>query len=86
MSGSNTQEEDLYLDEKDPWRVDEFINRLRECKESVAHFGLTLDSLLTRITFPERDRLVFIKLMQAKLGLGSAREQIADHLEIIADA
>lgn len=78
--GGLGQEEDLYLDEEDPWRVDEFINRLRECKESVAHFGLTLDSLLIRITFPERDRPVFIQLMQAKLGLGSAQERIADHL------
>ena len=46
----------------------------------MAHFGLTWESLLTRVILPERDRPLFVKLMQAKLGLSSAQEQIADHL------
>jgi hypothetical protein len=29
---------------------------------------------------PERDRPIFIKLMQEKLGLSSAQEPIAEHL------
>ena len=61
--------------------MDEFIDRLRECKESVAHFGLTLELLLARVILPERDRPLFIKLMQEKLGLRSAQEPIEDHLE-----
>jgi hypothetical protein len=72
------QSADLVLEEEDPWRVDEFILRLRECKESVAHFGLTLDALLTRVILPERDRPLFIKLMQDKLGLSSVQEPIAN--------
>jgi hypothetical protein len=74
------QEDELILDEADPWRVDELIQRLREHKESVAYFSLTLESLLTRVILPERDRPIFLELMQAKLGLASAQEPIADHL------
>jgi hypothetical protein len=78
--GGLGQTDELVLEEKDPWRVDEFILRLRECKESVVHFGLTLESLLTTVILPERDQPVFVKLMQKQLGLSSAQEQIADHL------
>lgn len=80
MLGGLGQNDDLFLEEEDPWRVDEFIDRLRGCKESVAYFGLTLDSLLTKVILPERDRLVFVKLMQAKLGLNTSQEQIASRL------
>jgi hypothetical protein len=78
--GGLGQTDDLTLEEADPWRVDQFILRLRDCKESVAHFGLTLDSLLTRVILPERDRPLFVKLMQEKLGRYSAQEQIASRL------
>jgi hypothetical protein len=72
--------ENLYLEEDDPWRIDEFLERLRECKESVAYFDLSLESLLTRVILPERDRPLFVKLMQARLGLASAQESIAGRL------
>jgi hypothetical protein len=78
--GGLGQDDDLILEEEDPWRVDEFILRLRECKDSVAHFGLTLASLLTRVILPKRDRPVFIKLMQEKLGLASPEQPIAGRL------
>jgi hypothetical protein len=74
------QDDELILKEEDPWRVNEFILRLRECKESVAYFGLTVESLLTRVLLPERDRPIFVKLTQEKLGLASAQEPIADRL------
>ena len=45
----------------------------------VAQF-LTLDSLLNSVILPEKDRPIFIKMMQEKLGLGSAQERIADRL------
>ncbi len=78
--GGLGQDDDLTLEEDDPWRVDEFIRRLRQCKESVAHFGLTLESLLTRVILPERDQPLFVKLMHAKLGLSSAAEPLVDRL------
>lgn len=78
--GGLGQDEDLVLDEDDPWRVDDFIERLRECKESVAFFELTMDSLFARVILPERDRPVFTKLMQERLGFTSGEEPIAGHL------
>jgi hypothetical protein len=76
------QEEDMTLaDPEEHWRIDEFIDHLRECKESVAQFGLTLESLLTKVLLPERDRPIFIDLMQERLGLRSSQEPIADRLE-----
>ena len=75
------QEEDMTLeDPEEHYRIDWFIDHLRECKESVEYFGLTLESLLTRVILPERDRPLFVKLMQEKLSLSSAQAQIADRL------
>jgi hypothetical protein len=58
-----------------------FIENLQECKDSVAYFGLTLESLLTKLVLPDKDKPVFFKLMQDKLGLRLSQEQIAEHLE-----
>ncbi len=75
------QEQKLTLaDPEEHYRIEWFIEHLRECKDTVAFFGLTLDSLLTRVTLAEKDGPIFVKLMEEKLGLGSAQEQIADHL------
>lgn len=75
------QEEDLTLEDPDEqYRVDEFILDLRDRKESAAYFGLTLESLLTRVILPDRDRPIFIRMMQEKLGLRSTAEPIADRL------
>jgi hypothetical protein len=67
-------------DPESQWRIDELATRLRECQEDVIPFGLTMESLLTRVILPERDRPIFIELMQEKLGLSSAQEPIAEHL------
>jgi hypothetical protein len=75
------QDEELTLANPDQVdRVDRFINLLRDSKESVAYFGLTLDSLLTRVILPDRDRVILVHEMQDKLGLRSTQEPIADHL------
>jgi hypothetical protein len=75
------QDEDMTLeDTEEHYRIEEFIDHLRECKESVAHFGLTLEALLTRVILPDKDQPIFIKLMQEKLGLGSAQERIGERL------
>jgi hypothetical protein len=75
------QEEGMTLeDPEEHYRIEDFIDHLREHKKSVAHFGLTLDSLLTRVILPDRDKPIFVKMMQDKLALSSAQEQIADHL------
>jgi hypothetical protein len=75
------QEEELTLENPEEHeRVGGFIENLRECKDSVAYFGLTLESLLTKVVLPDKDRPVFLKLMQEKLVLNSAKEQIAARL------
>ena len=50
-----------------------FIDHLREHKESVDHFGLTVESLLDRVILPERDKPIFVARFQDKLGLEPAR-------------
>jgi hypothetical protein len=62
------------------YRIEWFIDYLKECKESVAFFGLTLDSLLTKVVLPDRDQPIFVKLMQDRIGLSSTKEPIADRL------
>ena len=80
LSGLGQESEMTLEDPEEQYRVDSFIENLRECKDSVAHFGLTLDSLLTKVVLPEKDQPIFVKMMQEKLGLGSAQEKIADRL------
>ncbi len=75
------QDEDMTLaDPEEHYRIDWFIDHLRECNESVAHFGLTLESLLTRVILPDEDQPIFLQMMQDKLGLSTAQDQIADRL------
>ena len=75
------QEENLPLDDPEQhYRIEWFIDHLRQLKESVAYFGLTLDSLLTKVVLPERDQPIFVRMMQENLGLSSAHERISDHL------
>ena len=54
--------------------------KLRATNAAFPFVGLTLESLLTRVVMPERDQPIFLKMMQEKLGLGSAQERIADRL------
>jgi hypothetical protein len=79
--GGLGQENDMTLENpEEHYRIEWFIDNLRECKESIAYFGLTLESLLTRVVLLARDQPVFLRMMQEKLGLSSSQEQIADHL------
>lgn len=80
LSGLGQNEHLTLANEDQQDRIDWFIRRLRECRESVAHFDLTLESLLARVVLPEKDQPIFIQMMQEKLGLVSAQEQIAGRL------
>jgi hypothetical protein len=80
LSGLGQDEELTLANEDQQDRIDWFIGRLRQCKESIAHFGLTLESLLARVVLPDEDRPIFVRMMQEKLGLGSAQEPIAGRL------
>ena len=75
------QADDMTLENEDEqFRVYRFIHRLPTCRESVAFLGLTLDSLLSRVILPARDRPVFVRMMQEKLGVRSPAERLAEYL------
>jgi hypothetical protein len=76
------QDEELTLEneEQRQFRIEDFVESLREHKDSVRYFDLTLDSLLTRVIVPERDRPILIRAMQEKLEMKSTADRLADHL------
>jgi hypothetical protein len=80
LSGFGQSEELTLKNPEEVCQIDYFIDNLRECKDSVAYFGLTLESLMTKLILPEKDRPIFVSVMQEKLGLSSAQEPIASHL------
>jgi hypothetical protein len=80
LSGLGQEKELTLEDAEEHYRIEWLIDHLRECKDTVAFFELTLESLLTMVILPEKDQPLFAKLMQEKLGLASAQEQIADRL------
>lgn len=76
------QEEELTLQSKEQreFRIEDFVESLREHKESVRYFDLTLDSLLTKVIVPEKDRPILVQAMQEKLGMKSTADRLADYL------
>ncbi len=75
------QYEDLTLEnEEQQDRIDGFIAAMQEHGDSVQFFNLTLDSLLERVILPERDRPIFARMMQEKLGIKTTEEPIVDYL------
>lgn len=80
LSGLGQEDELTLQREEQQGRIGWFIDRLREHKETVEYFGLTLDSLLGKVILPDQDRPIFLALMQEKLGLPSGTARIADYL------
>lgn len=80
LSGLGQDEELTLEDPEELYRIEWFVEHLRECKDSVAFVGLTLELVLTRVILPEKDQPIFLKLLQEKLGVSSVQEQIIDHL------
>jgi hypothetical protein len=80
LSGLGQDDSITLNDPEEHYRIERFIDHLRECKDTVAHFSLTLDSLWPKVVLPERDQPIFMKMMLDKLGLISAQVKIADRL------
>jgi hypothetical protein len=79
--GGLGQEDDMTLeDPEEDYRIEWFIDHLRECKASVTYFDLNLESLLSKVILPAKDQPIFLAMMQHRLGLSSAQEPIADRL------
>jgi len=76
------QEEELTLENEDqrPWRVREFIDALKECKDSVNYHGLDLARLFELVKLPPRDERIMVESMQDELGIGSVTEKLYDAL------
>lgn len=80
LSGLGQEPELTLHDPEQQWRIDEFVQALRGCKESVAYLGLTLHRLRARLVLPAADEPLFVQLMQERLGLASRDEPLAAHL------
>ena len=71
-----TLEDEEEREDRIPW----FVDCLRDHKESVRYFDLTLDSLLDRVIVPEKDRPILIREMQTTLGMAMTTDRLADYL------
>ncbi|MCP4356662.1 MAG: hypothetical protein GY796_01430 [Chloroflexi bacterium] len=75
------QDEELTLSNKGQQdRVEWFIHDLREHKETVQYFDLTLSSLLTRVILPSEDEVLFVPMMMEQLGLPSPQAPLVEYL------
>lgn len=75
------QEEDVTLeDPEEHYRIEWFIEHLRECKENVAYFDINLESLLRNLILPAKDQPIFLAMMEHGLGLSSVQEPLACRL------
>lgn len=81
VSGLGQEEELTLRDPEQHYRIAEFVENLRNHRDSVAHFGLTLGSLLTWVILPDRDKPIFIAMMQNALRLNSDQEPLAERLK-----
>jgi len=76
------QEEELTLENEDqkPWRIEGFINALKENKDSVKYLNLTIETLLKMIKLPMKDEKIFVESMLKKLKMKSISEKLYDYL------
>lgn len=69
------------LEEPDAhYRIEKFIERLRERKDSVQFLALTLENLLAVLILPPNQERIFVDLMLKRLGMSSAKDQLAEFL------
>lgn len=74
------QEDELTLENKEMHYIEEFIESLEECIDSVYFLDLTLQEILKKLILPPKEKPLFIKMMIRELGLSSTRDRIADFL------
>lgn len=76
------QEEELTLANEDqrPWRISQFIDALREVKDSVNYHGLTLEKLFELVKLRPVDEKILVEAMLRELGMGSVTEKLYDVL------
>ena len=76
------QEEELTLEneEQKSWRIEEFIDSLKEYKYSVEYYNLTIEKLFQLVKLPANDEKILVKSMLEKLGIESSSEKLCDFL------
>ncbi len=76
------QEDELTLENEDqkPWRIESFVDALRECKDSIEYFNLTLEELLKLVKLPSKDEKILIENMIETLNIKSLTDNLYDKL------
>lgn len=75
------QEAGLTLaEEEQDYRIVWFVHLLKEHRDTVAYFALTLETLLQRVILPPQDRPLFIQMMTGELGLPSSQAPLEKYL------
>ena len=80
LSGLGQSEELTLENERQQDRIKWFIGLLKERKDTVRYFDLTLETLLTRVIMPPKDERIFVVMMTQDLGLVSSQDRLADFL------
>jgi hypothetical protein len=75
------QYEELSLEREDQYyRINNFIDCLKEHIDSVKYLDLTLEKLLTFVLLPSKEKALFIEIMLKTLGISSITDSIAEVL------
>jgi hypothetical protein len=80
--GGIGQEEELTLEDEDqkPWRIKEFVNTLKEYKNSVQYFNLTIGKLIEMVKLPPKDEKILVESLLKKLKMKSVSEKLYGYL------
>jgi hypothetical protein len=78
--GIGQQDVPCLSDKGSHYRFDMFMERLKECKESVEFLNLNLEKILSMLILPSKDKEIFKRIMMDKLGINSVKEPIIDFL------
>jgi hypothetical protein len=81
LSGLGQHAELTLANQEQQDRIEWFIELLQKHKGSVHYFDLTLDTLLTMVILPPKDKDIFVEMMTKALGLASPQDRLADYLE-----
>ena len=82
LSGLGQNDELTLENEEQQDRVGWFIECLKEHKDMVRHFNLTLETLLSKVNMPRKDEKIFIDMMIKQLNLPSEKSYLIDSLSI----
>lgn len=75
------QQKDITLKNKDQYyRIENFINLLRDCSDSVEYLQLSLTKLLTTLILPADDQRILVDAIMEKMEMPSSEDQITDYL------